>query len=112
MNFDRITHYFKKRKIEKFEKYINSKYNNVNFQIEYFSNSNAIYLRYIEVKTKNRGIGSKIIDELKIFAKRVQMKVYLIPDHNSDMYEKLIQFYQKCGFKFRNNDNMLEYDPT
>jgi GNAT superfamily N-acetyltransferase len=88
--------------VERFENQMKSKYGDVikEFLIYYNKSKNAIELTdlYIKPEYYGKGFGSKIMEELAVFADSIKLPIILIPESERGSNRKLIDFYRKFGF--------------
>ncbi len=65
-----------------------------------------ITLDYIKVYHKRKGMGRKMIEELKDFARELQLPIglYSYPEDNTIEQDDLNNFYYSCGFELDTND--------
>jgi len=62
--------------------------------------NDAIYIHIITIKKefRGRGYGKKIIEEIKDFADKYDLTIYLSPEPERGYKEKLLKFYKNHGF--------------
>jgi GNAT superfamily N-acetyltransferase len=101
--------------IENLEISLFSKYNDYldSFGFYYDPLNDSICLSeiYIKPQFKNKGIGTKIMNEICKFADIKKLPIYLIPDSDDLQDSSMIRlknFYKKFGFA--NNTNNNDYD--
>lgn len=66
--------------------------------IEVYENPQKINLSSIIVPQKNQGIGTKVVNMIKDYAKKVRKPIVLIPDAEKGKKQALDRFYKNLGF--------------
>lgn len=66
---------------------------------------------FVKSSFRNKGIATSVMNELIEFANTEKINIRLLPSNifGSDLL-KLIEFYQRFGFKFLDNSTHMQYD--
>ena len=64
----------------------------------YIAADRSLYISSIRVKNPGRGVGSKVMAEIKAFADKHNLTITLSPQADSRKKEKLSKFYKNMGF--------------
>lgn len=97
-----------KKKAEELRYYLLNRYPEVSSLWFNIQGNNILFLSKIEVnlEDRRRGVGSKVIDELKIFSDAHNLTILLSPEAQHGYKDKLDRFYKGHGFIFNKGRNL------